>query len=74
MPFTPVQAPKCKRCGKSVYQAEEAKDSDGGVWHKSPCFSCGECKKKLDSTSLNMHEGKKIFQCNQYLGFLLSIV
>ncbi|XP_078345922.1 muscle LIM protein 1-like [Oculina patagonica] len=58
MPFTPVQAPKCKRCGKSVYQAEEAKDSDGGVWHKSPCFSCAECKKKLDSTSLNMHEGE----------------
>ena len=58
MPFTPPVTNKCKRCAKSVYQAEERKDSDGGFWH-ARCFACKECGKKLDSTTLNMHEGKK---------------
>jgi len=46
----------CKRCSKTVYSAEERKDSEGGFWHKE-CFACKECGKKLDSTTLNMHEG-----------------
>jgi len=47
----------CKRCSKSVYSAEERKDSEGGFWHKE-CFACKECGKKLDSTTLNMHEAE----------------
>lgn len=27
MPFTPAPQKKCQRCAKSVYQAEEKKDS-----------------------------------------------
>lgn len=59
MPFTPPQTNKCKRCAKSVYAAEEQKDQDGGYWHKS-CYLCKDCRKRLDSTTVNMHEGKKM--------------
>ena len=57
MPFTPAPQKKCQRCAKSVYQAEEKKDSNGNPWHKT-CFVCVECRKGLDSTTLNMHGSK----------------
>lgn len=59
MPFTPAPQKKCQRCAKSVYQAEEKKDSNGNPWHKT-CFVCVECRKGLDSTTLNMH-GNEIY-------------
>ncbi|XP_074638392.1 cysteine and glycine-rich protein 1-like [Acropora palmata] len=50
----------CKRCNKTVYQAEEKKDPKGGYWHSS-CFTCKNCPNnnkstRLDSTNINIHE------------------
>ncbi|PRP82451.1 hypothetical protein PROFUN_09698 [Planoprotostelium fungivorum] len=55
MPFG-TAAPKCPRCGKSVYFAERA-SGPGGDWHKL-CLSCIDCKKMLDSTTLAEHDGQ----------------
>ncbi|KAL9545712.1 hypothetical protein MBANPS3_007018 [Mucor bainieri] len=43
-------APKCPRCEKSVYMAEQVL-GPGGQWHNS-CLTCRECNKRLDSTTL----------------------
>lgn len=43
-------APKCPRCDKSVFMAEQIA-GPGGMWHKS-CLTCKNCNKRLDSTSL----------------------
>eukprot|EP01088_Endostelium_zonatum_P000136 TRINITY_DN1020_c0_g1_i1.p1 TRINITY_DN1020_c0_g1~~TRINITY_DN1020_c0_g1_i1.p1 ORF type:complete len:163 (-),score=51.48 TRINITY_DN1020_c0_g1_i1:40-501(-) len=48
--------PKCPRCGKSVYHAEK-KEGGGFSWHQN-CFTCHMCNKRLDSTTLNTHEGE----------------
>merc|ERR1712010_167302 len=49
-------APKCPRCGKSVYHAERA-TGPGGDWHKD-CLVCIDCRKRLDSTTLAEHAGE----------------
>ncbi|KAI8873378.1 hypothetical protein GQ42DRAFT_142255 [Ramicandelaber brevisporus] len=45
--------PKCPRCNKSVYLAEQV-IGPGGAWHKT-CLKCASCNKKLDSTNLLDH-------------------
>ncbi|KAI9487010.1 MAG: hypothetical protein EXX96DRAFT_62413 [Benjaminiella poitrasii] len=42
--------PKCPRCEKAVYMAEQV-IGPGGPWHKN-CLTCKECNKRLDSTTL----------------------
>ncbi|XP_054261366.1 muscle LIM protein Mlp84B isoform X2 [Macrosteles quadrilineatus] len=56
MPFKPADHPKCPKCGKSVYAAEE-RVAGGLKWHKM-CFKCGLCGKFLDSTNCSEHEGE----------------
>ncbi|XP_018897504.1 muscle LIM protein Mlp84B isoform X2 [Bemisia tabaci] len=56
MPFKPVENPKCPKCQKSVYAAEE-RVAGGLKWHKG-CFKCGLCNKFLDSTNCTEHEGE----------------
>ena len=38
----------CQACGGRVYEPEKV-SSKTGLYHKQ-CFSCHQCKKKLDST------------------------
>lgn len=48
-------APKCPKCSKSVYFAEEVKGL-GQSWHK-PCFVCSGCKKSLTPGKISDNEG-----------------
>ncbi|PAA63771.1 hypothetical protein BOX15_Mlig014215g2 [Macrostomum lignano] len=55
MPFKPVEHPKCPKCNKAVYAAEE-KLAAGKKWHKQ-CLKCGLCNKFLESTTIAEHDG-----------------
>ena len=54
---------KCHRCKKTVYKAED-REAANKHWHKV-CFSCKDCGKKLDSTTLNerKNEGEEEIYC-----------
>ncbi|XP_031550685.1 cysteine and glycine-rich protein 2-like [Actinia tenebrosa] len=49
----------CPRCGKAVYEAEKIV-SGGQSWHKLGCFTCKDCNKGLDSTTVKDHD-KEIY-------------
>ncbi|KAG0046024.1 hypothetical protein BGZ83_008787 [Gryganskiella cystojenkinii] len=55
--FVPPTSPKCPRCTKSVYSAEQVIGPNGAAWHKA-CFTCKECNRRLDSNTLAEHEGE----------------
>ncbi|CAO1632173.1 unnamed protein product [Sympodiomycopsis kandeliae] len=55
-PVFGITAPKCPRCGKSVYIAEQVIGPNSTPYHK-PCLSCVTCNKRLDSTLLVEHDG-----------------
>ncbi|KAJ3085429.1 hypothetical protein HK102_014179, partial [Quaeritorhiza haematococci] len=61
-------APKCPRCGKSVYAAEKV-PGPAGDYHKS-CLTCKECNKRLDSTTLT--ERDKEAYCKSCYGKLFG--
>lgn len=47
----------CPRCGKAVYMAEKMMGG-GSAWHKTTCFTCAACSKRLESTTLTEREGE----------------
>jgi len=52
--FAP-QAPKCAKCQKSVYAAEEVRAAQK-TFHKL-CFKCTSCNKLLETNILTEHQG-----------------
>eukprot|EP01094_Clydonella_sp_ATCC50884_P001828 TRINITY_DN1137_c0_g1_i1.p2 TRINITY_DN1137_c0_g1~~TRINITY_DN1137_c0_g1_i1.p2 ORF type:complete len:145 (+),score=41.61 TRINITY_DN1137_c0_g1_i1:20-454(+) len=50
------KAPKCPKCGKTVYFAERQQVL-GQDWHK-PCVKCESCNKKLEPGNFADREGK----------------
>jgi len=45
----------CPKCGRQVFAAEEML-AGGSKWHKSTCFKCHLCGKRLDSTNVSHHD------------------
>ncbi|CAO1615856.1 unnamed protein product [Parajaminaea phylloscopi] len=58
-PVLGISAPKCPRCGKSVYIAEQVIGPNSTPYHK-PCLTCVACNKRLDSTLLVEHDGQPL--------------
>ncbi|KAF7297089.1 Cysteine and glycine-rich protein 3 [Mycena indigotica] len=53
-----VDNPKCARCTKAVYFAEQVK-AVGKIFHKG-CLRCVECNTLLDSNRLRDHDGEPL--------------
>jgi hypothetical protein len=51
-----TQAPKCAKCDKRVYMAEEVRAANK-VYHKL-CFKCTSCNKLLEVKTLSDHQGE----------------
>lgn len=51
-----MSAPKCPRCSKSVYAAEQVL-AIGYSWHK-PCLRCETCNASLNSKNISDNNGK----------------
>ena len=49
------QAPKCAKCDKNVYKAEEIRAANK-TFHKL-CFKCTSCNKLLETNILTEHQG-----------------
>ncbi len=49
------QAPKCAKCSKNVYKAEELRAANK-TFHKL-CFKCTLCSKLLETNILTEHQG-----------------
>ncbi|PAV75578.1 hypothetical protein WR25_12589 [Diploscapter pachys] len=59
-PFTLPNIPRqaiCPKCSKAVYEAEKILAA-GGQWHKTTCFICETCSKRLESRTLCENAGK----------------
>jgi len=56
MPFKAVENPKCPKCGKNVYAAEQML-AGGYSFHKT-CFRCGMCNTALNSNNVAPHEAE----------------
>lgn len=54
-PLIQTSAPKCAKCQKSVYKAEEVRAANK-MFHKL-CFKCTSCNKLLEAKILNEHQG-----------------
>lgn len=67
MPFQVIEAPKCGRCKKPVYTAEE-RLAAGCSWHFGGCFTCKLCNKTLSSTTLAEHKESKEIYCKSCYG------
>ncbi|KZV77671.1 LIM-domain-containing protein [Peniophora sp. CONT] len=48
-------SPRCPRCEKAVYAAEQVMGPGRKLYHKS-CLTCKDCNKRLDSYSLVEHD------------------
>merc|ERR1711874_603488 len=72
MPFKPIEMPKCPKCGKSVYAAEE-KLAGGHKWHTG-CFKCSMCNKMLDSTNCNERDSALFCKVNHILSNCISSI
>ncbi|KAL9932440.1 hypothetical protein V8E36_008557 [Tilletia maclaganii] len=55
--FTPAPAPKCPRCGDSIF-ATELKIGPNATPYHARCLTCKLCNKRLDSSLLLEHEGE----------------